>query len=220
MIRINKDLFIAMSAPCLTSFTLMCLFMLAIKYLAIINLFHPNDNRFHAIEVFHKLKSIMLAVFVICFVITIHTINLIQTGIQHGVFDEDTTISEIVRRLPKTPKESELPDNPSDIFIIYFKFGCSDCEAVYPELSRQVRNQPDVYFISTRSEQGKALQEKYPIDETPTLVYIYPDGTRFAKFLLYEKDPSGQVVLAQAMLDRAFELKNTIETTERKWQTQ
>ena len=202
-----------MSAPCLTSFILMCLFMLAIKYLAIINLFHPNDDRFHAIEVFHKLKSIMLAVFVICFVLTIHTMNLIQTGIQHGVFDESTTVSEIVRRLPKTPKESKLPDNPSNIFVIYFKFGCSDCEAVYPELSLQIQNRQDVYFISTRSEQGLKLQEKYPIDETPTLVYIYPDGNRFAKFKLYKKDESGQIVLAQDMLDKALELKT--RTTER-----
>ena len=149
---------------------------------------------------------------VIAILLTIYTLDAFDTihhGIQHGVFDPETSLEEIRMRVPMTPKESNLTPGTdlSDKMVIFFRFGCSDCEAVYQDLQLAMNDKPGVYWISTRSLQGQKLLEKYPIDETPSLVYIYPDGERFAIFQLHTKDSNGKVILNTRLMARAFELQ-------------
>lgn len=134
---------------------------------------------------------------------------IVKAGISHGVYSPNTTLIEILEKLPKTFKESKLPeDNPGDKIIIYFRFGCHDCESIYQDLTLAMEDVPDVHYISTRSDQGKRLMEKYPVDETPSLVYIYPDGEKFAVYKLYVIGLDGNAHLNQEFIDRALELRS------------
>lgn len=135
--------------------------------------------------------------------------GLILEGIQRGVFDPETSLIEIYQKLSHTPKESKLPErkNLGNAMLIFFRFGCSDCEAVYQDLSLALQNKPDIYWVSTMSNQGQDLLSKYPISETPTLIYIYPDAERFAIFELHTKDQNNNIVLNQDLLNQAIMLQ-------------
>ena len=137
------------------------------------------------------------------------TTGLILEGIQRGVFDPETSLIEIYQKLPHTPKESKIPEhkNLGNAMLIFFRFGCSDCEAIYQDLSLALQNKPDIYWISTMSSQGQDLLSKYPISETPTLIYIYPDAERFAIFELHTKDQNNNIVLNQDLLNQAIMLQ-------------
>ena len=62
--------------------------------------------------------------------------------------------------------------------LIFFRFGCSDCEAVYQDLSLALQNKPDIYWVSTMSNQGQDLLSKYPCRNK------YPDDEQ-AYFIIY-----------------------------------
>ncbi len=113
----------------------------------------------------------------------------------HGLpNDEIKTTSNIISMITgivHTPVESSV--KPEDIksgdIIIYYRFGCKDCEAVYKDLKNSLADVSDVYWISTRSETGKALLKTYPVTEVPSGVYVRKTGnTSFNKFLLYIAD--------------------------------
>lgn len=155
--------------------------------------------------IFASSVSIVLAIIAFGAALTV------KAGISHGVYSPNTSLIEILEKLPKTFKESKLPEDNSELsdkIIIYFRFGCHDCESIYQDLTLAMKDTPDVYYISTRSEQGKQLMEKYPVDETPSLVYIYPDGEKFAVFKLYVIGLDGNAKLNQEFLDRALEIRS------------
>lgn len=92
---------------------------------------------------------------------------------KHGAYGDPMTFADTLRAINHSPVEDELPEDLRGKIILYFRFGCPDCEAVFEELSR--RAEPygdDVYWISTRSEQGIELRKTYPCDHVPSAVYI------------------------------------------------
>lgn len=131
---------------------------------------------------------------------------------KHGLYTNDITFSELVQGVNNSPEESTLPDDLSGAVIIYYKFGCSDCEAIYKDLSAAVSGHSDIYWVSTRSEQGKKLLETYPTEEVPAGIYIrqdnYNDTIPFTSKLLFTTDEDGNTVLDKQAIERLLYLQS------------
>lgn len=100
------------------------------------------------------------------------TVNLAK---DHGMYQNHMTWESMISHIEQSPTEDRLPKDLSDTIILYYKFGCEDCENVYTEIQNTFLQNKDIYWISTRSEQGKILRKIYPIAEVPTGVYITKD---------------------------------------------
>ena len=64
---------------------------------------------------------------------------------------------------------------PGDI-LIYYRWGCKDCEAVYLDIAHNVRKQERVFYIETNSENGQELLKDYPVTRVPAIVLIKENG--------------------------------------------
>ena len=118
-----------------------------------------------------------------------------QHGYQEGM---NVTASSLWRNIHRSPVEDTLPEDLSQIIVVYYRFGCKDCEATYDTISKALSPYDDVYWISSRSPQGVVLKEKYPIDSVPTGIYIRADGTYLA-YTLYQSSENGPVVDTTAL---------------------
>lgn len=148
--------------------------------------------------------------------VCINTILLITLGVSnqiavsHGAYTTNMTIKQLYTGIANTPVEDELPDNLSGCIVIFYKFGCTDCEAIYDELSAHINNQANIYWISSRSAQGQRLISQYNIDYVPTGIYIMKDsddGSDFVKKRLAEVDANGNPVLNTEGLNRLLYLQ-------------
>lgn len=100
-------------------------------------------------------------------------------ALSFGAYDDFTkteTISSIREKTAKgfIDQSDELPEDLSGCVLIYFKYGCPDCADIHDDLmtAMQSVSTEKIYFVSTRSEKGKTLLEKYPMSEIPSAVYI------------------------------------------------
>ena len=141
-------------------------------------------------------------------------LNLINEGYSLQDISKNLNISfkDMMTHIKLSPVEDDLPSNLQQCIIIYYKFGCKDCEEIYIELQSSIEDAPNIYWVSTRSNQGKKLRELYPIDAVPTGVYIYNDSTssapHFIKKILYEYENTEQIHLNKTNLERLLELQN------------
>lgn len=118
----------------------------------------------------------------------IASISLFKTAYDHGYREyKKHTISEIIYSIKHSPIEDTLPDNKQNITVIYYRFGCEDCNKLYTELSERFANISDVYWIATRSQQGQKLREQYPVESVPSAIFITDENTATA-FDLYTKN--------------------------------
>lgn len=101
--------------------------------------------------------------------------SVYQAAQRHGMYDNSISTAQMFRSLRLTPEEDELPSDLRHSIILYYRFTCSDCEDVYPEINRALRGRSNIYWVSTRSEQGSRLMEQYPVEQVPTGVYIDSD---------------------------------------------
>lgn len=112
--------------------------------------------------------------------------KLILKGQRHGMYQYDISWSQMKTSINSSHEESILPNDESKLtnsIILFYRFGCEDCEAVYNKeliASKQVK---DIYWVSTRSKQGKELLKKYPIKEVPAGVYIANNGSGVIEYL-------------------------------------
>ena len=112
--------------------------------------------------------------------------KLIFEGQKHGMYQYNISWSKMKTCIESSPKESILPDDKSELtnsIILFYRFGCEDCEAIYNKeriASKQIK---DIYWVSTRSKQGKELLKKYPIKEVPAGVYIANNGSGVIEYL-------------------------------------
>lgn len=95
-------------------------------------------------------------------------------------------IQSVWKSIRNTPTEDLLPDTSEDKLIIYYRFGCSDCELLYHKMEQELQNIPNVYWIATRSEQGKEIRKKYPVKTVPSGVVIKDGKTKTR--VLYKKN--------------------------------
>lgn len=135
-------------------------------------------------------------------------------GAQTGIGNEP--VHTAIHNIKNSPKESKInPENvaPGSI-VIFYKYGCTDCEAIYKDLKTELNNISDVYWVSSESTTGASLRESYPIEEVPTGVYIRNDtlsgNVTFSKFVLYTTDKDGNTILntdAKKGLPRLLSMK-------------
>lgn len=110
-------------------------------------------------------------------------------ALQHGMYQDNLTWNEILDSTELSPREDKLPENTDELtnaIILYYKFGCEDCEAVYQQESEFFSDIDNVYWISTRSKQGQNLLNTYPVTQVPSGVYI-TDSTAGVTLPLYQK---------------------------------
>lgn len=162
-----------------------------------------------------KLRYAMTAVTLICAVISVINVILYQKAIEHGLYTNDISITKMLTGINNSPNEDSLPNDINDLkgcIIIYYRFGCKDCEGIYKELTQYISdNNMTVRFISTRSQQGQKLMKIYPIQEVPTGIYIHKNQTgydEFTKKVLYTQTENGESKLLTEAIERLKELQN------------
>ena len=131
---------------------------------------------------------------------------LLAAALPYGLYTTNMTPAAIIRGIQNSPEENELPDDLSGKIIIYYRFGCSDCEALYEDLSDALFGS-DFLWVSTRSRQGKALRSRYPVQYVPSGVYISTDGTENFTHVLYGTR-DGIPYLNYDAVNRLIELQN------------
>lgn len=133
------------------------------------------------------------------------------------------TLEQIDKTAKKTPTISQIPVNRPDLcnipcaIIILYKFGCPDCESIYPSLrtkllqNKLLQNHAQVYFVPSDSAFGKKLIKDGHIRQVPTGVYIrrtpLANGAKQNNFTLCTIGKNGKTVLNQQALDNLFLLQ-------------
>lgn len=101
-------------------------------------------------------------------------------------------------------QSKELPADKSGCIIILYRWGCDDCENAHKQLYQTIQDNTGVYAISTRSELGKSLVEKYGIIEVPAAVYIENDAeNKYTKKYLVQKNK-----FDETQINRLFKLRD------------
>lgn len=119
---------------------------------------------------------------------------LTNQAVSHGAYSDEEydfqtePMSQIKARINMTPKDQsdELPEDKTGIIIIFYRWGCKDCEAIYDDLNKQITSD-NIYFVSTRSEIGKQLVQDYNILRVPSGIYI-GKTTPIIKYLAEEQE--------------------------------
>ena len=100
-------------------------------------------------------------------------------AVAHGSYDNVhnyQTISEIKECDRYGYIESKLPNNTSDCIIIFFKYGCDDCAVIHDDLMAYIADiKYPVYFVSSRSDIGKPMIDKYDVPEVPAVTVVLSD---------------------------------------------
>lgn len=91
--------------------------------------------------------------------------------------ENDIALTALPRAFTCSPIEDELPKDLSSSIILYYRFGCDDCEALYDDINVIINARSDIdpsriYWIATRSEQGQTLRETIPVQYVPSGAYI------------------------------------------------
>lgn len=119
------------------------------------------------------------------------SIKTCSLAISHGCTQnqlQTQNTKTIWDNIHRTPKEDCFPtDTPKDAILIYYRFGCDDCELLYDSLQSAFKDIPNVYWIDTRSKQGKQLRETYPVKNVPSGIAIQDTNHTLLK-VLYEKN--------------------------------
>ena len=129
---------------------------------------------------------------------------LLQTAKKCGAYQplNEITVQKVITSTQLSPEEDTVPDETKrdGSVLLYYKFGCPDCEAVYEALKEKTKDNENIYWISTRSKNGKTWKEIHDIQEVPSGVYLKSDGT-FTTLLLYTKDSDGNTILDEHNLN-------------------
>lgn len=135
-------------------------------------------------------KIILYSVILITTVLIATAWHTARTARTHGCTNaqlKETTADCIWRSIDCSPVENTLPEDKTSKIILYYKFGCKDCEAIYQELYLHTKDIPDIYWIATRSEQGINLRKQYPIKNVPSGIAVNHTGNTLTK-VLYRKN--------------------------------
>lgn len=147
---------------------------------------------------FKCVLSTSSAMLIVCLII-------IVIALRHGA-DLDALKSlnmiSMVRAIMESPvaSDSEELDKEGN-FIIYYRFGCHDCEAIYKDLLEMVEDVPNVYWVSTRKNNGMELLCKYKVAEVPSGIIIEMDSD----YTSYELCRNGAI--DKDAIDRLLELQ-------------
>lgn len=95
--------------------------------------------------------------------------------------------------------------------LIYYRFGCGDCEAVYDSLKTATAGKEDIYWVASRQSVGRELLQKYAVPEVPAGVVILDDGMYVSHVLgnsVYDQlNGTEDIQMDAYALDRLLELQ-------------
>lgn len=159
-----------------------------------------------------KLEKILAATLAVLFLLYMATAVM---AYMHGADMESLQKFGILRTIraiqnsPVTDRSVNL-DQQGNI-LIYYRFGCRDCEAVYDELKTEVEEKENIYWVASRQSEGQKLLQKYTVSEVPTGVVIQKEGMYIShvlcNFVYDRQDGTGSVRLDTHALNRLVELQ-------------
>lgn len=118
------------------------------------------------------------------FITLVITIILTIIAPKHGAtnrYISKAPIFDIIKNTVNSPVADFDYEQPKrDDIIIYYKFGCKDCEEIYQELKSDVKGLENIHWISTESENGLKLLNDYPVEQVPMLVFVKDNYYIFA----------------------------------------
>lgn len=127
------------------------------------------------------------------------TVAMCGVAMSHGMQGFGMTLPAIGRSIGLSPRDQshELAstDDAKGRVIVVYRFACPDCEAAYDAI-REATDGRDVLWVSSRSDVGHALCERYGVEWVPSVLSV-SDGGRVVVRDLYADDLSG--------LDAAFD---------------
>ncbi len=126
----------------------------------------------------------------------------LDVAMKHGLYDNATTLSEAFQGIRLSPAEDVLPSDLDDTLVVYYRFGCDECEALHDTIQEHIdaferETGTRIYWVSTRSEQGKYLRTECPVANltVPSFLYIRTHNafgeSQFYIENLYFRDPDG-----------------------------
>ena len=146
-----------------------------------------NNNKHKAIKHLMLWRFLTSCTVFLTGITWIFSLSLFYTAYQHGFREYmKQNIHDIIHSVEYSPEEDTLPNDITNITVIYYRFGCKDCEKMYHSLSEKFDNVSDVYWIATRSKQGTKLRETFPIETVPSAIYI-SDKETAVSFEFYSK---------------------------------
>lgn len=133
----------------------------------------------------------------------------------HGA-DPETLQRFGILRTVRAIQNSPIADRNGSLdqqgnILIYYRFGCGDCEAVYDSLKAATAGKEDIYWVASRQSVGRELLQKYAVQEVPAGVVILGDGMYVSHVLgnsVYDQlNGTEDIQMDAYALDRLLELQ-------------
>lgn len=123
------------------------------------------------------IKTVCYVILGICLAGTACMTYFYDAGTKRGMTMDDwksKNVAEIIRINNETPVSQTLPEERNGAIVILYRYGCTDCEAIYDDLREAIDelNLKDVYYMASSSEYGQELVEEGDIRYVPTGVYL------------------------------------------------
>lgn len=155
-----------------------------------------------SVQKYYKCKgqdTILKKTVLMLIVLFVSHVIIIMLAFMHGADTESLNKFGIVRTIQAIIK-SPISNHNTDLakkgnIIIYYRFGCKDCEGIYHELKKYAAETQNVYFVATRQKTGQELLKQYPVDEVPTGIIIQKNI--YTAYILYENIYIDDVVHTQ-----------------------
>ena len=193
---------------------IVAIFIIAIFLAAIPTVIKRGQYEKKALTRFYRIFSIVfttIAFSMVASFICLSAAGIIATA--HGMPSTNITIQEMFQGITHSRIEDNIENKNLDkTIVIYYKFGCPDCEDIFEDLYDKTYGLDDIYWVSTQSKQGKKLLKKYPVKDVPTGIYIRGDTANkslsYTQKKLHTTDSNGNTVLNIDALERLIYLKN------------
>lgn len=105
------------------------------------------------------------------------------------------SINEMTYILERLPIPSTLPKDINNKIIVLYRTDCPACLATHQDVDKTLKPYGKVYYINSRSPEGKHLVQQYKVQYVPSVLYITKDQT-FMKGLS-SVDSDGKTTLNQ-----------------------
>lgn len=169
---------------------------------------HPDSRKLSKLLVVLRIATVLSIILLSIVFANIATAT--TKGLQYINWD-NMTLKQITETANRTPTASKTPNNLSGAVIILYKFGCPDCEGIYPELKTELQGRNNIYFVPSGSKLGQKLIKTSGILEVPTGVYIrkkpLANGAAQNNMILYTVNKDGKPVLNKNALEHLLWLQ-------------
>ena len=197
---------IKIALPCMVAAIVVCFIIILVLH----NLKRPLTKPVYIIR---KILSFATFLMIITTITSSITVPFVDYQIKaYGAYTDESydytkeDITTLWYRMTHSLRDQskELPEDKSGCIIILYRWGCDDCENAREQLYRIIQDNTGVYAISTRSELGKSLVEKYSIIEVPAAIYIENDAkNKYTKKYLVQKNK-----FDETQINRLFKLRD------------